>query len=286
METIDPINTVKAKTDGFFSSFGDSRMINAPKEFLMSNTMTAKFSFLIMVLIVFILLIRLSFAMMNLFFGVDESPVLVKGLRKANKYLKVKTTGKGGDIKPIVKSVNEDLGMEFTYSIWLNIDDTTSFTGSPRIIFTKNFNATSTPRGSPVLYLTKDSQSQSITLNANMESYGTSDGLLSVKDIPTGKWVHVAVRLEHHNFDILINGNIRQRKFIKDVPKQNTYDVLVTPGEKHGFNGLISNLHYYNRGLNSLELMDIVAKGPNLKADKTDMVFPPFLSMRWFGIGA
>ena len=146
-----------------FASFGNSKIINAPKEFLMSNTiMTAKFSFLIMIVILFILLIRISFAVMNKLFGVSETPVLVKGLRKANKYLKVKTTGKGKDIKPIVKSNNEDRGMEFTYSIWLNIDDTTSFgenNNKKRIIFTKSYTEDDINSGSPVLYLSKNSGS-------------------------------------------------------------------------------------------------------------------------------
>jgi hypothetical protein len=225
-------------------------------------------------------------------FGIQENPILVKGLRKANKYLKVKTTGKGRDIKPIIKSDNEDQGMEFTYTIWLNIDDTTSFgeTDPPleRIIFSKapqtslNSSSTDVP-GSPTLSVTKNGGS--LTLNAIMKNYGTDDTNISVSNIPTGKWIHVAVRLEHHNFDVLVNGNIRKRKFIKDVPKQNTYDIFVTPGEKHGFDGLISNLQYHNRALNSLELMDMVSKGPNLKADANEMVFPPFLSLRWFGIG-
>ena len=64
--------------------------------------------------------------------------------------------------------------------------------------------------------------------------------------MPTAKWVRVAVRLEHHNFDLLINVNIHQRKFIKKCAKQNTFDILVA-GTAFGFDGLISNLQYYNR---------------------------------------
>tara|TARA_Y100000389_G_C17469028_1_gene528560 strand:+ start:5493 stop:6383 length:891 start_codon:yes stop_codon:yes gene_type:complete len=281
-----PMEQLKAKTDKIFAPFGSSNLVSGSKEFLLSNTMTAKFAFLIMVVIIFILLLRISFEFMNAMFGIQENPILVKGLRKANKYLKVKTTGKGRDIKPIIKSDNEDQGMEFTYTIWLNIDDSTSFgdTSNPleRIIFNKSHNIGAD--GSPKLSLIKD-ENDTLNLKASMKSYGSEDIEISIPNIPAGKWIHVAVRLEHHNFDVLVNGNIIQRKFISDVPKQNTYDVLVTPGENHGFDGLISNLQYHNRALNSLELMDMVSKGPNLKADANEMVFPPFLSLRWFGIG-
>ena len=95
-----PMEQLKAKTDKIFAPFGSSNLVSGSKEFLLSNTMTAKFAFLIMVVIIFILLLRISFEFINSMFGIKENPILVKGLRKANKYLKVKTTGKGRDIKP------------------------------------------------------------------------------------------------------------------------------------------------------------------------------------------
>ena len=43
-----------------------------------------------------------------------------------------------------------------------------------------------------------------------------------------------------------------------------------------------SLLHYYNRALNTTEIMNIVRAGPDLRTCVTDPIVPPYLSMQWY----
>ena len=54
-----------------------------------------------------------------------------------------------------------------------------------------------------------------------------------------------------------------------------------------GFNGLTSNLWYFDYALGPGEILDIVKKGPNTKmlgneSDKVYSSFPPYFSLRWY----
>ena len=71
-----PMEQLKAKTDKV--PLCSSNLASGSKEFLLSNTMTAKFAFLIMV-VNFHFTLRISFEFMNLCL-VKRKPHLVKGL--------------------------------------------------------------------------------------------------------------------------------------------------------------------------------------------------------------
>ena len=45
---------------------------------------------------------------------------------------------------------------------------------------------------------------------------------------------------------------------------------------------MLSSLRYYNHALTGVEVENIVKAGPNLTADDSMKIFPPFLALRWF----
>ena len=49
-----------------------------------------------------------------------------------------------------------------------------------------------------------------------------------------------------------------------------------------GFAGTISNLRYFSKAKTGVEINNIAKLGPNMKADKSNHIFPPYLSLRWY----
>jgi hypothetical protein len=87
-------------------------------------------------------------------------------------------------------------------------------------------------------------------------------------------------RLENRKLDVYINGTIVVRHELENVPKQNYSDVYIS--QNGGFNGEQSSLRYFNRALTSMEIQNLVQKGPNMSAGGVSSPFPPYLSTRWF----
>ena len=80
--------------------------------------------------------------------------------------------------------------------------------------------------------------------------------------------------------DTYINGTIVNRHEFTTVPKQNYGDVYVNMNS--GYSGLLSSLRYYGHALTGVEIENLVKAGPNLTADESMKIFPPYLSLRWF----
>ena len=55
--------------------------LNNSKEFLESNSLIAKFSFLLLVIFVFIILLRLGASLLTWVFSYSENPVLFRGMK-------------------------------------------------------------------------------------------------------------------------------------------------------------------------------------------------------------
>lgn len=106
-----------------------------------------------------------------------------------------------------------------------------------------------------------------------------------IPNIPVGKWVHIAIRLQNKVLDCYVNGVITQRLSFNDyVPKQN-YDPIVFAGND-GFAGSASNLRYYDYALSVFEINSIVYYGPNLKsATPSSGNFFDYLGQPWYSYG-
>ena len=106
--------------------------------------------------------------------------------------------------------------------------------------------------------------------------------LIKINDVKSSsnKSNQLCIRLQNRDMDIFINGNLASRHRLAAPPKQNYGSVFVTQNE--GFQGQISALRYFNYALSGAEIHEVNRKGPNLKADKNDQNFPPYLSLRWY----
>lgn len=280
---------VQPKQKGIFAQFRNNKIVSGSTDFLESNSLVAKVVFILLILILFIFLLRSMIVVLHSLFGPDKNPILIDGIINGKKSLVISQDPRLESSKPLLRSDNQDGGIEFTYSTWLLIEDDNfhSFRpGQKKHIFHKGshgINSTDDsmrgmayPNNSPGVYLHETENKLIIVMN----TFEKIKEEVVVPDIPIHKWINLIIRLENRNLDVYINGTIVARHELSSVPRQNTEKLYVNQGG--GFSGLISALRYYNRAITTTEIQDIMSSGPNMSSNQTLSIFPPYLSMRWF----
>ena len=274
-----------------FTSYGSEYEPSGAMAFLQSNTMVAKFAFLILILFAFIFILRVGTALLAWLFSPSSTPVLVKGMRDGKQLLIIPQDPNQNNSIPILRSNNQRDGIEFTWSVWLWINDLTYLDGQYRHIFHKgndqiNFGTDGQaglnyPNNAPGLYISPNKNALVIIMN----SFNKINEQIVIDDIPVKKWVNVVIRCEGRNVDVYINGVLTRRHILDSVPKQNYGDVYVSMNG--GFDGYISQLQYFNYALGVSKLQSIIRDGPNMKMETTDLneARPPYLSTRWYFTG-
>jgi hypothetical protein len=294
------IGNAGKSTSGMFERFRNNKYISGSSEFLNSNTLIAKVSFLLLVIIGFVLILNLSSKLIGLMLIPNKNPILINGMHDGEIALTISQNPNVNDAVPIYRSVDEDEGLEFTWCSWLfikNLDTNANNAGSVKHIFNKGsdmgnnislqnigggnnnlMNGMAKPNNSPGLYLDSNTNKLRVVLN----TYNSIIETVTVDNIPMRKWFLISIRVKHKTLDVYINNNVAARHVFETVPKQNYGDVYVS--QNGGFNGKISNLRYFDKALSGIEIDDIVRNGPNLNSAGTGglSIFPPYLSMRWF----
>jgi len=279
-----------------FNKFKSNKYVSGASDFLMSNSMVAKFCFFILVILLFVFGLRLGSKLLSWTFAPSPNPYLVSGMKSGKKYQKILQDPRDRESIPLLRSDNERDGTEFTYSVWLYIEDLANYrVGKRKHIFHKGSSAFARkntwrigendkvdvsemafPNNSPGLFLAESANELIVTVN-------TFEHILEevkIPNIPLNKWINVSLRVSNLNLDVFINGNIAVRHRLRSPVKQNYGDVHVNA--QGGFDGMMSSLRYFNSALSSAEIMDIVRAGPNLKMDKSMNIFPPYMSLRWY----
>jgi len=288
--TMNNPQTVFNNTMGEFSS--PQAVETTDKGFLNSNGIIAKVVFLIIVVIVFILLFFVIVNLINYFTASPSNPLLINGQINANKLVSISQNPANSASKPIMRSNNQPTGIEFTWSVWLNyqdsinkdkfspvfvkgdISDSTgeycSINNGPGVYFGKYGS------GSNALYILMDTASQSATKNAPIS-------IIQIPNLPVSTYFHLAIRCQNTYIDIYINGTLVKRQNLMNVPKQNYYNVNVCPNG--GFSGSLSNLQYFDKSLTVVEINTIVQNGPNQKditSNSLTSIIPNTISTSWY----
>jgi len=278
-------NTMPAPS---LNEFKAQNIVGGTKDFLDSNSYVAKAAFLILVVIVFVYVLRLCITVIGYLFSPSSSPYLVNGVIDAKVgNLIIPQDPSESNAVSILRSVNDDVGIGFTWSTWIYIKQNDS-TGEPQGIYHHVFNKGSatadsnglmTPNNGPGLYLTDNYSG----LRVVMSTFDNPNMSTDVDNIPVNKWVNVIIRVENTVLDVFINGELAQRMPLNSVPFQNYGDVNVAING--GFNGNLSSLRYYNTALGTRAIQNIVSSGPNLTVLGASGGAPgtmDYLSMRWF----
>lgn len=262
------------------SDFSSKSIVDASSEFLESNTIVAKFAFIIIVLVGFMLLFRLGSIIMGYFFMPSRSPYLVQGKISGSEAIVIKQDTRGSN--PVLRySENEETGIEFTYSTWIYLNGES--TDVYKHVFSKGdlgtdplTNALSgiTGNNAPAMYIKSDTTSKTnsaLIVMDTMENEGalTSPSVrktIEIKDVPFKQWVCLIIRLQNRVLDVYVNGVLTGRKDLDSVPRQNYGPVNIC--QKGGFTGNLSNLRYFDSALNVFQINQIVSSGPDTSASK------------------
>ena len=276
-----------------FNQFSTNKYVSSTQEFFQSNSLVAQVAFFLLILFVFIILLRVGITLLGYFLGPTGSPKLVNGMIDAKQLIVIQQDPSLTDSITITRSSNATEGIEFTWSVWIYIDDLTYNSGRYRCVFykgndyAKNPNSQDSqglnfPNNAPGLYISPNSNSLVVMMN----TFNVINEEITIDNIPINKWVNVIIRCENNTLDIYVNGTIIKSHYLHGVPKQNYGDVYIAPNG--GFSGYISNLWYYNYALGTAEIAKLTNKGPNTHmkgSNGLNIKKPDYLSLRWFFYG-
>jgi hypothetical protein len=262
---------------------------SSSSSFAQSNSLVAKFIFLFIVLFAFVVLLRVGVSVLAAFFKPSESPRLINGMVDAKQFIRIPQDPAESGAVTIFRSVNANDGIEFTWSVWIYIDNLQYLEGQYKHIFSKGNSNLETnglvfPNNAPGLYLTPFKNNLVVMMN----TYNVINEEVIVPDVPINKWFNIIIRCKNTTLDIYANGTIVRSINLMGVPKQNYGDVFV--GLNGGFDGNVSNLWYYDYALGTAEIQRIVNSGPNTTMIGTSGMsdkLANYLSLRWYfsGVG-
>jgi hypothetical protein len=256
-------------------------------------------------IIAFIMLVVLHFLM----FSAEYTYRLVKGVQKTQTDLIPFTASSAkmysfpqdpanSNAKSIHLSDNERTGVEFSYSFFLYVDQS-SFGNEDGLlhVFHKGYSC-QYPLLGPGVYMHNNSNKLRVYMNT-FENWNT---YVDIENFPIKKWVHVVLMCEDNGMNVFVNGNIVKRiNFEGSIPYQNFQSVHVFSQRRitvngnlipslggESFNvfgsisGSISMLTYYSYALSYTEINDILQAGPSKKTDPMSQDKPPYLTDDWW----
>lgn len=299
------IADIRSNIGNVVSGFSSQGVASGATEFVNSNSIIAKFVFIILVLIAFMFFVSLGIKMLGYITSPQSNPYLILGMVPGNAGQTIPQDPKIKGSQTILRSNNKDTGLEFTWSVWLLVTGTNNYKSGVTYtgikyqhVFNKgdnNYNAKAgdvnngiaSVNNGPGLYIV-NGDSGAINLHIVMDNNNATKGLpdiVDVSSVPLNKWFNVVIRMENTILDTYINGTIASRHQMISVPSQNYYDVQVC--QNGGFVGNLSNLRYYPSAISVFDINNIVIGGPNLSlssliSDATSSAYPYYFANMWY----
>lgn len=290
--TIDSVKEVIKNVSNKVEKVREAEPIKYPT-FIQTNTTISRFVVIILLLILFTISFKLGVFLITKLFSINRSPNIIEGIVKSDKLTIVSSNPNVDGSVPILRSINENNGIEYSWSCWIFIEDQyLNKDTKNRRIFSKGEyyldknDETKFYNNSPGLYLRGGNGADTNIINVVFNTYSLLETntieIIEVEDIPIEKWVNIIFTLNNKKVNIYINGILKKTHMLKNVPRQNYYDTFI--GDNNGFGGYISNLKYYDYSINDLDIQKIMIKGPDIRDKKNDKIKynAPFLSMSWY----
>ena len=250
---------------------------NTVDTFFQVNTTISKFVFILLILIVFVMLFNVGLYILEYIYGSDRSPYIINGLIKSDVLKIVSSNPNVTNSVPIMRSVNEVTGLEYTWEVWVYIEEPYLNAGNKyKRIFSKGTHSqieelnetynTSFLNNSPGLYYNEDDNKLTLVFNTFSNDSNIYE-IIDIKSTPIEKWIHVTITIKNKTVNVYINGILTKEHELKNIPKQNYYDTTV--GDKKGFGGYISNLRYYDYAISDVEIQNnyLYAEHRNYRVD-------------------
>ena len=206
-------------------------------------------------------------------------------------------TKKDTSAKPILPSDNERTGIEFSYSFYLLINDST-FDGADVLhpVFYKGYPDNAWPLQAPGVYIKGDTNTMRIIMSSFNDAYNHID----VENIPVNKWFHVVLNFQKLALEVHVNGKLAKKLLFNDTLPYFNYESLTifpnnlakTINRAAGLptvafstppNAKISNLFYTRYALSFNEIQQMFSKGPsNMTATPKSVETPPYFADSWW----
>jgi len=277
------------------SSNGSSGGGFSLNEFMESNSLVAKFAFILLVFIVFSVAIKLSIIGLSYLMLPTMTPFVLEGTANTEDMaMEISQDPSKENSVFIARSMNEDGGLEYTWSAWFYVNQVPLQKDKYSRIFSKGGEGTKSsdngiyyPNNAPGLYIKftntvtetnpdRSDQGVNVSLLAVVDVSGKKDNEADKKknlheqlittDIPMKNWVNAVIRVTNNVIDLYINGRLAQRRKTAGIPLQNYGKVYI--GESianNRFSGYISTIQYFNYSIGSNKIKSIVDEGPNMK---------------------
>lgn len=263
---------VKSK-DVVFNSINDFGNATIPSikeasnEFLNANTMIAKFIFVIMAVIIFLVFFKIAVYFLNYYYSPKTKTVLVNGFVSGNSGIVIRQNPKDNALNLVTRSNDRVRGLEASWTFWIYVDGNGLTSQKKQHVFNKGNNkfaedGVATTNNAPGVYVSMDGSNNNATLNIYFDTQTNNRSSFVIDNIPMQKWFFVSIILKGNFLDVYINGSISQRETVNEVFKQNFDPIQI--GANGGFNGKLSNLVYYSYAVSPFQLQNIYATGPNL----------------------
>jgi hypothetical protein len=185
----------------------------------------------------------------------------------------------------IRRSDDSKYGVEFTYTFWIYIE---KWPTGDKHIFHKGENSTEPLLRAPGVFLKQNVNTMQISMNSLGKLYNN----IEVDNFPVKKWVHVSIMLINSNFDVFINGKLKERKRLTNIPASGESEALSPPKENYGnlyisnsedgVRGYISRFRYFNSAIPFWRIEQMVKDEPSRAACPTTNLTPPILSSDWW----
>ena len=265
------------------------------REFMDSNSLVAKFAFILMVFIVFSVAVKLSIIGLSYIMLPSMSPFVLDGTANTEDMaINVSQDPSKPDSVFIARSMNEDGGLEYTWSSWFFINQVPLKKDKYSRIFSKGGEGTKSsedgiyyPNNAPGLYIRftdsvtdtnpdRTDKGVNVSLLAVVDVGGKQDNTadkrrnlherLIATDIPMKNWVNAVIRVTNNVIDLYINGRLAQRRKTTGIPLQNYGKVNIGEDKAvNRFSGYISTIQYFNYSIGANKIKSIVDEGPNMK---------------------
>jgi hypothetical protein len=162
-----------------------------------SNSLVAKFSFLLLVIFMFILLLNVGISLISWLTKPTPSPKLINGMIDATQMVIFTQDPSLNGSATIYRSNNATDGIEFTWSVWIFINNLQYLEGKYKHIFYKGNsnlerNGLNFPNNAPGLYIAPNTNSLVVMMN----TFNNINEETIIPDIPLNKWVNVIIRCQ------------------------------------------------------------------------------------------
>lgn len=275
----------------------DIGVASTPAAYSQSNSLVMKFAFILLVLLVFIVVLQMGMGILAWALGPNGSPKLFTGMIPGNEMVAFDQNPSSSSSATILRSDNQRGGIEFTWSIWMYVNNDRDHDkyrhvfskGNPEQ-YAKSYSSPYDtpektgimyPNNAPGLYLAPHKNSLLLIMN----SFETIDEEIEIDNIPLNKWFNVIIRVKNKSLDVFMNGIITKSKQLATPPKQNYDKVFLHLNS--GFSGYSSNLWYWNYAVGTNTVTNIVDSGPDTTLTGGPMtdLNADYLSSKWYFAG-